>query len=307
MKEVYTKTYQVDDFTKNLFDQFTSYIDCSEKTVETYSISLRQFSKYMSDHEIKNPTRQDVISFRDSLKADHKPTTIQNYIIAIRQFFRWTAQEGIYPNIADHIKGAKLDKDHKKDYLTPSQVKRVLELTSGQDELSKRDYAVLALMITCGLRTIEVSRANIEDLRTLGDSTVLYIQGKGHDEKADYVKIAPEVENAIRSYLSMRGHVSEAEPLFTSTSNNNKGQRISTHTVSSIAKKAFLRAGLNSSRLTAHSTRHTAVTLALLAGEKIEAVQQFARHKSIETTLIYSHALDKAQNSCSSTIARVIF
>ena len=43
-----------------------------------------------------------------------------------------------------------------------------------------RDYALFMLMVSCGLRTIEVSLANIEDLSPIGDKTVLYVQGKGH-------------------------------------------------------------------------------------------------------------------------------
>ena len=42
---------------------------------------------------------------------------------------------------------------------------------------------MLALMLTMALRTIEVRRANIEDMRVSGDVVVLYIQGKGHIEK----------------------------------------------------------------------------------------------------------------------------
>lgn len=59
----------------------------------------------------------------------------------------------------------------------------VLETIDRSTLTGKRDYALIALLVTCGLRTIEAHRANIEDLRTLGDMTVLYIQGKGKDEK----------------------------------------------------------------------------------------------------------------------------
>lgn len=38
-------------------------------------------------------------------------------------------------------------------------------------------------MVTGGLRTIEVSRADMEDIRNVGDSPALYIQGKGREEK----------------------------------------------------------------------------------------------------------------------------
>ena len=150
-------------------------------------------------------------------------------------------------------------------------------------------------------------RADIGDLRTAGEATVLYVQGKGREEKTEYVKISPQVERAIRAYLTARGETDETQPLFTSLSNNSKGQRLSTRTISGIVKERIKGAGFNSERLTAHSLRHTAVTLSLLAGKDITEVQQFARHANIATTMIYNHSLDKAKNSCSEAIAQAIF
>ena len=293
--------------TEDLFNSFIEYLDASPKTVETYTRAVRQFFKYIYENGINQPTREDVIAYREYLKDTHKPTTVQNYIVAVRLFFQWIEQKGLYPNVAEHIKGAKLDKNHKKDYLTSRQVKKVLETAKEESLQGLRDYAILALMFTGGLRTIEVSRANIEDLRTAGDCEVLYLQGKGHEEKTDYIKLIPEIEDAIRAYLKARGSVDPTEPLFTSTSNNSKGERISTRTVSGIVKTALKNAGYDSDKLTAHSTRHTAVTLALMGGQKLEEVQQFARHKNLATTLIYAHNIDRAKNNCEATIAKAIF
>lgn len=288
--------------------RFTDYLDASPKTVETYKRNLRQFANYLSFNGITQPAREDVIAFREYLKAEgYKPSTVQNYITAVRLFFAWTASQGIYPNVADHIKGAKLDRNHKKDSLTASQIKSILQNMNRETEQEKRDYAILVLMVTGGLRTIEVSRANIEDLGSVGEYSVLYLQGKGREERTEYTKLAPAVEDAIRDYLKARGAVQDDEPLFTSTSNNSTGQRLTTRTISGIVKRAFVQAGYNSERLTAHSTRHTAVTLALLSGQTIQEVQQFARHKNVATTLIYAHNLDKANNQCSNAIADAIF
>lgn len=294
-------------FTEDLFTRFVAYLDASPKTVQTYTRAVRQFFSYIYSNGISQPTRDTVIAYREWLKEDHKPTTVQNYIVALRLFFQWTEQEGLYPNVADHVKGAKLDKNHKKDYLTSRQVKKVLEKAKEDSLQGLRDYAILALMFTGGLRTIEVARADIADLRTAGDSVVLYLQGKGHEEKTDYIKLVPEVEDAIREYLNARGTVEVTEPLFTSTSNNSKGSRLSTRTVSGIVKTALVNAGFNSDKLTAHSTRHTAVTLALMGGQKLEEVQQFARHKNLQTTLIYAHNIDRAKNNSEATIAKAIF
>ena len=294
--------------TYDTFERFISYLDASPKTIETYTKALRQFFNYIGLHGIRKPQREDVLAFRDDLKASGlKPTTVQNYITATRIFFKWTAQEGLYPNIAEHVKGAKLDKNHKKDYLTSRQAKEVLAGVQTDSEEGLRNYAILSLMVTGGLRTIEVSRADVEDLRTVGESTVLYIQGKGREEKTEYIKISAPVEKAIRSYLKARENVEEGQPLFTSTSNNSKGKRITTRTISGVVKTALRNAGYDSARLTAHSLRHTAITLALLAGREITEVQQFARHANLNTTMIYNHALDQAKNGCSDAISSAIF
>lgn len=291
-----------------LFTRFIAYLDTTPKTVETYSKALRQLFSYFSLNGIRQPQREDIIAFREELKASgHKPTTVQNYITATKIFFSWTAQEGYYPNIADHLKGAKLDREHKKDYLTSRQVKEVLGSIERDSLQGLRDYAILTLMVTGGLRDIEVSRADIGDLRTAGENVVLYVQGKGRQEKTEYVKISPQVEKAIRAYLKARGNAGEKGPLFTSLSNNSMGKRLTTRSVSGVVKTRLKEAGYNSERLTAHSLRHTAVTLSLLAGKDITEVQQFARHANIATTMIYNHSLDKAKNSCSEAIAQAIF
>ena len=292
----------------NIFERFINYLDASPKTVETYKKALRQFFNYLGVHGIRQPQREDVLAFRDDLKASGlKPTTVQNYITATRIFFKWTAQEGLYPNIAEHVKGAKLDKNHKKDYLTSRQAKEVLANVETDTEEGLRNYAILSLMVTGGLRTIEVSRADVGDLRTVGENTVLFVQGKGREEKTEYIKISAPVEKAIRTYLKARDNVEEGQPLFTSTSNNSRGKRITTRTVSAIVKNALKNAGYDSARLTAHSLRHTAITLALLAGREITEVQQFARHANLNTTMIYNHALDQAKNGCSDAITNAIF
>lgn len=278
-----------------------------EKTAETYTKALKRLFKYFSDNGIGEPTRADIIAFRDELKATTKASTVKTYLTATRLFFRWLDQEGMYKNIADKVKGAKVEHGHKKDALTIDQVKDVLSTFSNDEATAKRNYAIFVLMVTCGLRTIEVSRADVEDLRTLGSKTVLYVQGKGKDEKSEYVVITRQVEKAIRAYLSTRDSVGEKEPLFTSTSNNSKGKRLSTRTLSGLVKDHLKQADLNSSRLTAHSLRHTAVTLSLLGGSTLQEASQFARHANISTTEIYAHNLERMANPCEDIVSSSIF
>lgn len=289
-----------------LFERWITYIDAAPKTVETYSKAIKQFLLYLKENGIDCPQREDIVNYRDALKLNHKPTTVQNYIAAVKLFFQWTAQENIYPNVADRVKGAKIDTEHKKDYLTSKQAVKLLNAVDRSSLKGKRDYAMLFLMLTTGLRTISIIRANIEDLRTAGDDTALYYQGKGHEEKADYVKIAEPVEEALREYLKERGAPDGAAPLFSSVANRNDGERMTTRSISRAVKERLIEAGYDSERLTAHSLRHTAATLNILNGGSIEETQQLLGHSNINTTMIYSHALSRAKNNSERRIAKAI-
>lgn len=291
-----------------MLDSFIAFIDAKPRTIDTYSRSLRIFFAYLAEHGISAPTRADVMAYREYLKASgHKPATTQAYIIAVRQFFKWTDAEGIYPNAANNIKGAKIERSFKKDPLTSRQAAAVLESIETVTIKGLRDYAVLVLMLTCGLRTVEVIRANVDDMRTLGDDTVLYIQGKGKDEKSEYVKLATPTERAIRTYLVMRGTPSGSDPLFASESRRNAAERLTTRSISRIVKERLRGAGLDSDRLSAHSLRHTAATLNLLGGATLEETQQLLRHSKIDTTTIYAHHLERAKNNSEHRIAAAIF
>lgn len=283
---------------EELFVRWVAYLDVRPKSVETYTCAIRRFLYWLQDRGgVANPERSDILAYRDFLTKTKKPTTVQTYIIALRLFFQWLEAEGAYNNIADHVKGARIERYHKKDYLTVDQVKNVLHKIELRTERDRRDYAILSLMITGGLRDIEVSRANIKDIGTAGGHTVMYLRGKGQDERADYVKLMEPVAAAINKYLQDRGGEIEPDaPLFTSVSRSSRGNRLTTSSISRMAKQRLRDAGYDSDRLTAHSFRHSAITLALLGGLSLQEAQQFARHTNISSTLIYAHNFERADN-----------
>ena len=166
-------------FNAGLYSRFIEYLDASEKTIQTYTRALKQFFTFLQRQGITAPTVDTIRAYKKELTASVKPATVQAYIFVVRKFFSWTEMEGLYPNVAGKIKGAKIDREPKKDYLTSSQVKAVLSEIDRSTIQGKRDYAILALMVTCGLRDIEVSRADKEDLRTVGNNTALFIHRKG--------------------------------------------------------------------------------------------------------------------------------
>ena len=160
----------------------------------------------------------------------------------------------------------------------------------------KRDFAIINLLVRTGLRTIEIQRANIEDINQSGGVSKLHIQGKGRDTKDEYVLLTQSSLKPIMDYLQHREEAKDTDPLFTSISDRNNGKRMTTRSLSRIVKGALIDAGINSKRLTAHSLRHTAITTALLAGASLQEVKTMARHADINTTLIYSHNIERGTN-----------
>ena len=284
--------------TVDVLKKFESYLDVKPSSIRTYLTGIRSFQNYLKGNT--KPTRQDVLNFKKSLTETLKASTVATYLAGVRRFFQWTETERLYPNITRGVKAPKLNKGFKKDIFTSTQLKEILRTID-----SKRDYAVFSLMATCGLRTVEVSRARVEDLRQLNGQAVLFVQGKGRNEKTEFVKLSKPVEAALCSYLNGRKYQSEF--LFTGEGNKNQHGQLTTRTISAIAKNAMIHAGFNSNRLTAHSLRHTAITLALLNGATLQEVKEFARHENVSTTLLYSHNIDRVKSNIEETISRRIF
>ena len=292
----------------NALNRFFGFLDVAPKTADTYRKALKQFISFLNERGIKTPSREDIIAFKKYLDAEgKKPATISLYLSAVRRFFSWCEAENIYPDITRGIKSPRIDAGHKKDCFSGSQVRDIMNGINRNSLEGMRNFAMFGLMAVCGLRTIEISRANVEDLRNVAGVACLFIQGKGKTSKSDFVKVPPQVEKAIRAYLSARGSVSENAPLFASCSRRNRGHRLSTRTISGVAKSAMIQAGYISELWTAHSLRHTAVTIALMAGNALDDVKAFARHNSVNTTLIYAHNVNRLKSACEVSIAQAIF
>ena len=292
---------------ETLQEKFIAYLDVSASSVKSYSVGVRKFIDFLHSSCITQPTRETVLLYKHTLTECYSASSVALYLSALRRFFAWTETEGLYPNIMSGIKSPKISHEHKRDAFSAMELKKIISSMSRDTLEKKRNYAIFALVSACGLRTIEVVRANVADMHRIGGVLVLDIQGKGHAEKDAFVKLSEPVERAINEYLSERGKVSDNEPLFASCSRRNKGQRLTTRTISSVCKVAMVRAGYDSRRLTPHSLRHSAVTIALMSGQTLDDVAAFARHSSINTTMIYNHSVSRLKSHCESAISAVIF
>ena len=282
----------------SLINAFLSSQDVKPSSKKTYRKALKRFLAWVTKGNISTPVREDILAYKDSLKAEGlSPFTVSSYLVAVRKLYEWAESKQLYPNIARSIKGIKKPKGFRKDALTPTQIKTLLTDIDRSTPPGRRDYALLNLLIRTGLRTIEVERANIEDIRQEGEEAILWIQGKGQDSKDDFVLLTDSALRPIRESLADRGQVEDTAPLFCSLSHRSDKKRLHVGSLSRIVKTHLKGVGLDSGRLTAHSLRHTAITLSLNAGATIQEAQALGRHANISTTMIYAHNIDRMKNA----------
>lgn len=283
-----------------MIDKFISELDVKESSKGLYRRTLKQYFNWIAKkgYQLAEVTRVQLLEYKDSLlAAGMSSLTVGSYVTSMRRFYEWTEANKLYPNVAKGIKTPKRKQQFRKQALRPTQASELVEVYK---DLNDRDYAIVNLMIRTGLRTIEVTRANIGDITFKGGQRVLLVHGKGRDEKDNFVVLTDKAYGPIKRYLETRGDIKPSEPLFISTSNNSKGESLTTRTVSKIAKEALKAIGLDDRSFTAHSLRHTTAVNILRAGGNLETAQFTLRHSNPATTQIYTHTLNeerRLQNS----------
>jgi len=285
---------------QNLVDAFINSQDVKLSSKNLYRRTLKQYFNWVdtTNYLLNEIARPQLLEYKDYLLSSGMSSlTVGSYITSVRRFYEWTEANKYYPNVAKGIKTPKRKQQFKKQPLLPAQATALLNFY--QDK-ALRDYAIISLLLRTGLRTIEVIRASVEDITFKGGQRVLLVQGKGRDEKDNFVLLTDKTYQPIAEYLATRGNISSSEPLFTSTSNNSKGDRLTTRTISYIAKEGLKAIGLDEKSYTAHSLRHTTAVNILRAGGSLETAQFTLRHSNPATTQIYTATLNeerRLQNS----------
>jgi len=278
---------------EELVDSFINDQDVKQTSKALYRRTLKQYFKWIDEkgYLLSEIARTQLLEYKeDLLSSGLSSLTVSSYITSVRRFYEWTEANKFYPNVAKGIKSPKRKQQFKKQPLLPSQATELLNYYQGK---ALRDYAIITLLLRTGLRTIEVVRATVEDITYKGSQRVLMVHGKGRDEKDNFVILTEKSYQPIAEYLKTRKGVKPSDPLFTSTSNNSKGDKLTTRTISQIAKDGLRAIGLDEKSFTAHSLRHTTAVNILRGGGSLETAQFTLRHANPATTQIYTSTLEE--------------
>lgn len=280
---------------QSLREAFLRGLDVKESSRRLYGRTLKQFFAWvdLEGKQLPELTKADIAEYKSHLENGLKlsPLTVGSYIVSLRKFYEWVETEGLYKNIAKGIKTPQRSQVFEKQYLSEEKSGELLEHFK---EGSLRNYAIVNLMLRTGLRTIEVSRLQIGDICYMGEKRVLKIWGKGKTEAEkgkdyNFVVLTDKAYLPIRNYIeATRKGARSGEPLFTSISRQNKGEKLSTRTISGLCKEGLKSIGLDGNEYTAHSLRHTTASLLLGHGQTLLAVQHVLRHASVNTTQRYT-------------------
>lgn len=298
---------------REIIDEWTQLLDALPATKADHRRKIDLWLRWLSSQGIdpRNPSRADVLRYKQQLQSEGKSVfTVNGYITVIKVFYKHCASMRYCDDIASGIKTSFRTKEHYKHPLTRQQCGDLLSSIDRSGIVGARDYLMIQLMLTNGLRTCEVARINIGDFDTIDGRNVLHIQRKGHIDKHDTVAVPDEVMESLENYLSMRTDDFNLEsPLFVNLMRGRTPERILKPTISGIVKARLRAIGIDDPKITAHSLRHTCGSLMVEEGLPIETIQDMLGHNDPATTQIY---IDMArqkrllEHSPSSIIAKII-
>lgn len=250
----------------------------AEKTISNYGRTLHEFFYYLNKGA-ETIAEKDIKQYLSYLTIEKKngASTRSNKISGLKTFFTWLLDNDyIIYNPMLKIKNPKMQKQNPV-YLTETEAIKVLNVAKD----NARDYAILMLMLTSGIRLEETSNLNIDDIR---EDTLYIISGKGNKDRQ--LHLAQSAKNAIDEYFKIRN--SKENALFVSQKNN----RMSVSAIQNVVKKYIAKAGLDVNKYSAHKLRHTAATLTYKNNHDILSLQKMLGHSDVSTTQRYAHLME---------------
>jgi integrase/recombinase XerC len=276
-------------------DTFTKYINyleaeknASPYTVRNYKNDLLDFfhflksEKIVSLKEVNRHTLRDYMSYL--IEQGIVKRSIARKLSAIRSFYRYLIREGtISASPVAATASPKLDK-RLPSFLTPDEIKKLLEAPDLSKPQGHRDRAFLELLYASGLRVSELVNLNLAHVNL--DTREILVHGKGSKERV--VLMGKPAADALSSYIKM----GRPDLLGKKTGNalfiNRYGGRITGRSIQRMLEDYTDKAGIDR-RVHPHMLRHTFATHMLDGGADLRVVQELLGHADLSSTQIYTH------------------
>ena len=254
-------------------------------------------------HAGKHPgevTALDVQNWREALEEKgYKPATVYARISRLSSFYAWVMRDPVLGRFITSNPAQNARPKCPKPYQTESSkalddeqisalIRVIMQRAAAGDIVGKRDYALLLLFITTGMRRQEVIGLRGSDIELKKEDLIVRCRVKG----GDYIGRAvnePLVREALFDYLKScnRMNVLGSErPLWTRHDRAGRpGAPLSSHSFSKNLKDYARAAGIE--KIHIHQTRHTFARIISEETGSIVETQDALGHKNLATTRVY--------------------
>ena len=238
----------------------------------TYDHAIREFVAWYCSEPRLALNRAVVLRYRIHLEQrQYAPATINLRLAAVRRVAYEAADAGLLsPELAAgirRVKGVRRLGVRLGNWLSPEQGRRLLEYAPPARPREARDYAMLAMLIGCGLRRAELLALRLESIQQREEHWVIAdLVGKGGHVRT--VPIPTWVKNAVDAWTAAAA-VTDG-PIFLAINKAGRvwGDGMSPKVVWDVVRAAAARAGID--KLAPHDLRRTCARLCHLAGGELD-------------------------------------
>ncbi len=281
---------------KKWIEEFSTGIekaDLSPATVKGYRHDMKLFLQWFrqacgQETRLETLSSIDLINYRQHMVGIErlKATTVNRRLQAVRRFCRWAHQQGkLSSDPSIEVKTLKIAHRRQPVGLTVNEAYALLRAAGRTREgLSRRNYALIHLMVQTGLRVGEVVCLRISDAVLRERSGYLRVrEGKGRKERV--VPLNAAVRRALRVYLESLEPYQPGDYLFTTKRTGAMSVRAIQALIKSLARRAnIIRLGV-----TPHTLRHTfALNYLKHNPGKLVELATLLGHESLDTTAVYT-------------------
>lgn len=257
----------------------------ARNSVAAYRRDLAALGRQLKGRKLASADQDDLLqALRKMRTAGRSPRSVARWLVAVRGFFGWLAQEGtIGENPAARLTPPKVWKTLPK-VLDGSDVLRLMAAPDRADPRGARDAAMLEVLYATGLRASELIGLRLGDLRL--DAGYLSCVGKGSKERV--VPLGAEARAALAAYFGSGRETLLAGRRSDSVFVGRAGRPLSRQAFWKLIKAHGRRAGIRTP-ISPHVVRHSFATHLLEHGADLRVVQMLLGHADISTTQIYTH------------------
>lgn len=273
--------------TKDLLREYKSYLrierGLSRNTVENYLRDLIHFFNALEIEDIRQVTKEDIDDYLSLLNDQYASSSIERKMVTLRQFYAFLLQERyIDTNI---LASFDLPKRRRSlpHVLTMEDIYQLLASIDQSTLMGKRDYCMILLLISTGMRVSELTHLKTSSLNLRAQK--IKVIGKGQKERI--IPVDSQTCEILQSYINDERRIldQQSSPLLFLT---RKGEMISRENFYYRLNKHAQNAAL-SKHITPHMLRHTFATTLLEGDADLRSIQELLGHSDIATSTIYTH------------------